>query len=166
MSKGNINSENQTKSKKTEIIVDANGITYKRTRTGIEKEEIKNSDGSVTIKSNPIYKDKPENTAENIKVFLNTNPKYAGKIKKNIYTSNSEFEDQNITDARYSCITNDVERGLGFWDKSKVKSVVDEICMDPRNQYHPVRDYIKDLAWDGTKRIETLFIGLRLMIHL
>ena len=43
--RNNINSENQVKSKKTEIVVDANGITYKRTRIGIEKEEIKNPDG-------------------------------------------------------------------------------------------------------------------------
>ncbi len=26
-----------------------------------------------------------------------------------------------------------------------------------RNTYHPVRDYLKALPWDGTKRIETLF---------
>ena len=158
MSKGNINSENQTKSKRTEIVADTNGITYKRTRIGIEKEEIKNPDGSVTIKSNPIYMDKPENTVDNIKIFLNTNPKYVGKIKMNLYTSNSEFDGQKITDAIRSCIYNDVERGLGIWERSKVDSVINEICIDPRNQYHPLKDYIKNLAWDGTKRIETLFI--------
>ena len=27
-----------------------------------------------------------------------------------------------------------------------------------RNKYHPVRDYLKSLKWDGKKRVETLFI--------
>ena len=156
--RNNINPENQAKSKKTEIVVDANGITYKRTRIGIEKEEIKNPDGSVTIKTNPVYKDTPENTVDNIKIFLNTNPKYAGKLKKNIYTNKSEFDDNQFTDELISCIANDVERGLGFYAPNKVESVLDEMFIDPRNQYHPVRDYLKDLVWDGTKRIETLFI--------
>ena len=156
--RNNTNPENQAKSKKTEIVVDANGITYKRTRIGIEKEEIKNPDGSVTTKTNPVYKDTPENTVDNIKIFLNTNPKYAGKLKKNIYTNKSEFDDNQFTDELISCIANDVERGLGFYAPNKVESVLDEMLIDPRNQYHPVRDYLKDLVWDGTKRIETLFI--------
>ena len=99
---------------------------------------------------------KPECTVDNIIKFINNEPKYAGKLKLNTFTSRYEFDGEKYSDKKATLISNDVERSLGFYNPTKVRDAIEEIFSYPENQYNPVEDYLKGLAWDGNKRVEQM----------
>ena len=49
-----------------------------------------------------------------------------------------------------------IERQYGIYSLTKMEQTL-QILMNSRN-FHPVKDYLSGLAWDGVKRIDTLFI--------
>lgn len=57
-------------------------------------------------------------------------------------------------DADYSGIRNYIECVYGIVAPSKIDDAIQLELL--HNQFHPIRDYIKSLTWDGTKRIEYL----------
>ena len=95
---------------------------------------------------------------DNIIIFLEYNPKYAGKIKYNDYLKMKEFDGKEFSDFDLSKINNDVYRELGFSNKGWVEDCINEVFS--KNMYNPVVDYLKSLKWDGKKRIETLLIDM------
>ena len=100
---------------------------------------------------------KPECTMKNITTFLNTEPKYAGKLKKNLFTGRKEFDGESISEDIISDIVGDIEEGLGFYNPAKVKDSIGKMLRRPEFQYNPVEYYLKGLAWDGNKRIEKMY---------
>ena len=100
---------------------------------------------------------KPECTVDNIIKFINNEPKYAGKLKLNTFTSRYEFDGNKYSDKKATLISNDVERSLGFYNPAKVRDAIEEIFSYPENQYNPVEDYLKGLAWDGNRRVEQMY---------
>ena len=99
-----------------------------------------------------------DNTMKNIITYLSSEPKYAGKLKMNLFTSIKEFDGERISDDLISDIVGDIEEGLGFYNPAKVRESINKMLRRPENQYNPVIDYLKSLAWDGNKRVETMFI--------
>ena len=97
-------------------------------------------------------------TVDNIVTFLNNDSKFAGRLMYNAYTNEQECDGEEITDEVFNRIVNDVERGLGEFVPNKVRNALDELFADPTKQYNPLKDYLKGLAWDGVKRIETACI--------
>ena len=95
---------------------------------------------------------------DNIIIFLEGHPKYAGKLKYNEYLRMKEYDGREFTDFDSSIINNDVFRELGFSNKSWVEDSINEVFNN--NRYNPVIDYLSGLHWDGKKRIESLFIDL------
>lgn len=95
---------------------------------------------------------------DNIIVFLENHPKYAGKLKYNEYLRMKEFDGREFSDFDLSIINNDVFRELGFSNKGWTEDSINEVFN--KNRYNPVLKYIKSLKWDGKKRIDKLFINL------
>ena len=95
---------------------------------------------------------------DNIIIFLENHPKYAGKLKYNEYLRMKEFDGKEFTDFMQSTINNEVFRYLGFSNKGWVEDSINEVF--DKNRYNPVMDYLTGLQWDGKKRIESLFIDL------
>lgn len=95
---------------------------------------------------------------DNIIIFLEGHPKYAGKLKYNEYLRMKEFDGREFSDFDMSIINNDVFRELGFSNKGWTEDSINEVFN--KNRYNPVVDYIRSLSWDGKKRIESLFIDL------
>ena len=114
----------------------------------------------MNINSNKYttHKGVVENTGDNILVFLNNDSSFTNRLRYNTYTDEPECDGGELTDEIYNRIAIDVERGLGFYAPKKVRAVIDEFFADPVHQYHPVKDYLKSLAWDGNKRLETMYI--------
>ncbi|RLP13274.1 hypothetical protein D9R19_12330, partial [Corynebacterium diphtheriae] len=44
----------------------------------------------------------------------------------------------------------------GIYNRSKTDDAVNEIANE--NKFHPVRDYLDSVEWDGVERLDTLFI--------
>ena len=118
----------------------AKGMTFKRVETAyhIKEEELPN--GDIKVIRTSIYSNLPENTIENILIYLNTNPKYAGKIKWNLSTKKYVFDGHQYNSklAFYECIVShiiyDVEWEMGFYAPGKVKRAIDILTDMPENQ--------------------------------
>ena len=51
-----------------------------------------------------------------------------------------------------------LEREYGITNKGQIADALAVVVR--RNSYHPVREYLDGLSWDGTERLDTLFIDL------
>lgn len=95
---------------------------------------------------------------DNYITFLENHPKYKGKFKYNEYTEMREFDGSDFIDDMEDVIFNDTIRYMGIKSRELLSSALSEVFM--KNRYNPIIDYLKSLEWDGTERIETLFIDL------
>ena len=128
----------------------AKGMTFKRVETAyhIEEREIQDDTpyGDTIVIRTSTYSNLPENTIENILIYLNTNPKYAGKIKWNLSTKKYVFNGYQYNSKRafYECVISDiiydVEWEMGFYAPGKVKRAIDIITKMPENQITGVEE--------------------------
>ena len=120
----------------------AKGMTFKRVEEWHEEEENEYSDGHIEVVRTTYYADIPENTIENILIYLNTEPKYADKIKWNKLTKKFVFDGIQFNnkiwffDVVISHIIYDVESDLGFHAPSKVKHAINILTSMPENQIY------------------------------
>ena len=49
-----------------------------------------------------------------------------------------------------------IEKVYDITSPTKINDAL--LIVEEKNKYHPIRDYLEEIAWDGTRRIETLFI--------
>ena len=95
---------------------------------------------------------------ENYITFLECHPKYAGKLRYNEYSDMKEFDGKEFDDMIEDVIFLDSIREMGIQSRELLTAALSEVFM--KNTYNPVVEYLKDLKWDGKKRIERLFIDL------
>jgi predicted P-loop ATPase len=103
--------------------------------------------------------------------FLSDEPHWRGAIKLNLFTQQIEVcqpfppqPGQNLAVFRALLDPEDVlesmmcvqERGFPTVGKSTVRDAL--ILVAKARAYHPVRDYLDGLTWDGTERLKNLFI--------
>ena len=108
-----------------------------------------------------LFKDskgKIQNRIENYLIYFNESEKYAGKLKYNEFLQQKEFDGKEWSDFDEDIAANDIERDLGLSNASKVKNSLSEIFY--QNRYNPVQEYLRNLTWDGKKRVEEVFITL------
>lgn len=97
------------------------------------------------------------NNLENYVTFLNNSDYTKGKIKYNQFLERKEFEGKEYTDFIESAIMLRMAKELKF-DPSTTKFTTAITNVFNNNQYNPTVDYLDSLEWDGTPRIETIFI--------
>ncbi len=103
-------------------------------------------------------------TINNIAAILEHDPFLKGKIRFNEFSTEIDVRDMpwqqetaawdDTSDAYLASYLEGYRIG-GFSDKKVIKAL--QIVAN-ENRYHPVRDYLNSLVWDGMPRIETLFI--------
>lgn len=49
-----------------------------------------------------------------------------------------------------------IEKVYDITSPTKINDAL--LIVEEKNKYHPIRDYLEEIDWDGTRRIETLFI--------
>lgn len=109
-----------------------------------------------------------KSTATNICLILENEKGLANNIRRNAFAGKDEVlghlpwrkvkyaeerEWRNEDDARLRV---HLEKVYGITGKEKILACFTEVTM--RHQYHPVRDYLLSLQWDGVERAETLLI--------
>lgn len=112
-------------------------------------------------------KGNPYNTIDNVLVILRNDPRLKGKFSYNAFT-HRELVNGNLPWRAVSRSTNlftdKDDAGLRCYLESLYKITVASKIQDAmvinflNNSFHPIRDFIKGLSWDGVPRLDTLLI--------
>lgn len=104
------------------------------------------------------YNVKIEKTVQNIMVMLQKRPDFAGKIQYDEFMNRVIYGERTIRDEDVAFIRTEVEKELQFYNRDKTYDAISNIAME--NKFHPVKDYLDNLKWDGKKRVENIFTTL------
>lgn len=100
--------------------------------------------------------DMPKKTLKNAKIFFSKHPMYTGRFSFNEFTQFQNYNGQPVKDSDIVHFRFDCEEVLGFNTKDLVETAVVEVCSE--NSFHPFKDAISNLIWDGKERVDTFFI--------
>ncbi len=95
----------------------------------------------------------------NLALIIRNDPALPIKMKFNLFRQVVERQDNNKQwrDSDTSIIKDYIGRTYDIDPTAgKYEETIDHVARE--NSYHPVRDYLESLKWDGMGRIETLFI--------
>ena len=104
-------------------------------------------------------KGKVSNAATNYKRVLQLDPLLRGAIRKNLLTERVDIvkplgwyrDGPTLTDVDIKYLLLYLEKNYGLGNEKKIQDTVMVIANE--NRYHPVRDFLNSLQWDGTERI-------------
>lgn len=124
-------------------------------------EDVKKWAGNLSLDSNGSI----EATIPNIELILKNDPRLKGKMAVNKFNQrltclgavpwNRDKKPHNWTDSDDAGLRGYLENVYGIYSKSKTEDAMRTVS--ELNAFHPVRDYLDPLEWDGVKRVETLF---------
>jgi putative DNA primase/helicase len=112
-------------------------------------------------------KNKCYSTVNNVIIILTKDPSIKDRIAFNsfehreIALKNLPWriitpETKYLTDKDDAGIRHYVESIYGITGVQKIKDAIDIVLL--KNSFHPVRDYLNSLKWDGEERVETLLV--------
>ena len=109
---------------------------------------------------------KPIKTMKNLKTTLEHDPKLKGKLRLNLFSGRIDIDGEMPWKRPGTSNTwNDDDVAQlriylePFFGKLAKNDILDAVAAAASDQaYHPVRDYLNGLSWDGTPRLDTLFI--------
>ena len=98
-------------------------------------------------------------TIENCLIVLRNDATLQGAIRQNILTDRQDIvkdvgwvrSSTTITDTDYQYIMHYLEHNYGLSVEKKIQAAVKIIANE--NQFHPIRDYLSALRWDGEERL-------------
>jgi putative DNA primase/helicase len=109
-----------------------------------------------------------ENIINNVVLILQNDPKLKNSVGYNEFSNRMvilkslpwlQLESEAVNDwgdSDDSCLRYYLEMKYGMHCPNKSYDAL--VFVEKDNRFHPVRDYLNSLAWDGVKRVETLFI--------
>lgn len=105
------------------------------------------------------------NTIANVVLILSNDPIVKNKFGFNEFTYrrrvlekmpwDTKFQERDWSDVDDSNLRYYLEKAYEIKGRDTVNDALNIVAND--NRYHPVKDYLKSLEWDGNKRVETLF---------
>ena len=102
------------------------------------------------------YDNAIKNNLHNIHVILENDGKYKGKIRYNELKQMRIYGDAEWSDYSDCCIKLYLEEEYGV--TTSVETINQAFTIiERKNSYHPIKDYLNAVQWDGTPRIETVF---------
>ena len=105
-------------------------------------------------------------TPKNVKIILENDQNLAGKVAYNDFSFGTvllkdvpwrgKVQGELWDDRDDSCLRNYLSNVYGI----KGTQIIADVCAEvfSKQHFHPVKDYIKALEWDGLKRIDTLWV--------
>lgn len=91
-------------------------------------------------------------TIENLKLIIDNN----FDIKFNAFNQNMTYAGQPYKNKFDSVVLSVIEKKYGVYNVQKTKTAID--IVSTKNEYHPIRDWLKSLTWDGKPRLDSLLI--------
>ena len=131
---------------------------------GVQLEEQEDTDWilSLAIDKNGGYAP----TIDNAKKILTNDINLKGKMALNDFTKkhkllgatpwDNDESEKDWVDSDDAGLRHYLERAYGIRGKSIIEDAW--VLVSQENKYHPVRDYLKEIKWDGINRVETLLI--------
>ena len=105
-------------------------------------------------------------SAQNFICILSHDPLLAGRFGRDDFSHRfmvrgklpwrEPGEDRIWRDADDACLRNFFSKCYGLSSRQVIDDALTEVMAD--NAFHPVRDYLRGLTWDGTPRAETVYI--------
>lgn len=100
-----------------------------------------------------------KNTIPNFVLILKNDEDLKNKFRFNEHSNRIEFKNKNgchnINNLDMSIIKNTIEKKYGIYSKDKITDALDIVANE--DSYHPIKEYLESLKWDGIKRIDTAF---------
>lgn len=108
----------------------------------------------------------PEKSMQNLRTVLKHDPRLRGKLRLNLFSGRIELAGAMPWHRPgTSRVWSDDDRAQlriylePFFGKVAKQDIEDAVAACASDQaYHPVRDYLTALAWDGTPRLDTMFV--------
>lgn len=97
----------------------------------------------------------PTQNAGNYKALLLNKDVVPHTFKFNEFSESIEIDDRLLKDIDTVLISNQFSDIAGFENNTKLQNAIKEIAHN--NTYHPVKQYLESLEWDGVPRVETMF---------
>lgn len=105
-------------------------------------------------------------SAKNVLLILYNDPRLSNRIALNSFSNRpvilGDLPWRKLDEGEYwqdrddSSLRNYLEQVYGISGQGKINDALMEV--QGKNKFHPIRDYITSLSWDGKKRIDTLLI--------
>lgn len=109
----------------------------------LKKHKKKLGDGEVWIVSRSL---------ENIAKILEHDPRWVGRLRENEMRGAIEMDGEEMGDIKIAYVRLWIERVYGV--AASIDHVMSaSMVIARRNQYHPVREYLSGLTWDGVPRV-------------
>ncbi len=104
---------------------------------------------------------KPANTIGNYLAVFSNDPILKGAIRRNELTERADIvkplgwkrDGTSLTDTDVPYLMSYLESNYGLTSEKKIESVIKIVANE--NRYHPIRDCLNALEWDGQERIRT-----------
>ena len=132
----------------------------------MEFEDITDDDEDFLLKLKRDKNGTPESDVYNCLVVLKQDPTLKGKIRLDEFAHRlvviddlpwrGKDETPYWTDTDDACLRNYFATKYLIKGKGIIDDALQEVTQD--NKFHPVREYLKGLTWDGECRLDTLFI--------
>lgn len=95
------------------------------------------------------------NTFRNVCLIFRHDPAFKGRLRYNAMSLYPEFDGAQLRDADTGRFREDIEREHGFSPGVESLEMALRVVSEERS-YHPVREYLAGLEWDGVPRIAGL----------
>ena len=104
-------------------------------------------------------KGETKHTIVNYRTIFMHDPMLQGAFQLNMFTDKIDItkklwwdrDSENLTDVDLKFLTLYLEQNYGLSYEKRIDDVIKIVANE--NRYHPVRDYLNSLVWDGTERI-------------
>ena len=101
----------------------------------------------------------PYNTIDNARIVFKNDPLFAGNIRENLFRERIELfgtmswsrNKREITDKDEIHILHYLEKNYRLNNERRIRAGMQIVATE--NEYHPIREYLKSLKWDGKERV-------------
>jgi len=101
----------------------------------------------------------PYNTIDNATIVFKNDPLFAGNIRENLFRERIELfgtmswsrNKCEITDKDEIHILHYLEKNYRLNNERRIRAGMQIVATE--NEYHPIREYLKSLKWDGKERV-------------